>query len=141
MDLRKARCIVLKESDDSIKNLHVESGPTLMIDCPPYTMYFIMTSPRETKVGITYHVEILFHLMGFIIRFSTPNSQIWRHIITEVAHNNGPALKEQQLTKDDVPVLVDKCINFIYAHGELAKLTRFKLFFRKNISINFKSIP
>lgn len=51
MDLRKARCIVLKESDDSIKNLHVESGPTLMIDCPPYTMYFIMSSPRETKVG------------------------------------------------------------------------------------------
>lgn len=50
MDLRKARCMVLKESDDSIKNLHVESGPTLMIDCPPYTMYFIMTSPRETKV-------------------------------------------------------------------------------------------
>lgn len=44
--------------------------------------------------------------------------QIWRHIITEVAHNNGPSLKEQQLTKDDVPVLVDKCINFIYAHGE-----------------------
>lgn len=50
MDLRKARCIVLKESDDSIKNLHVESGPTLMIDCPPYSVYFLMTSPRETKV-------------------------------------------------------------------------------------------
>lgn len=52
MDLRKARCLVLKESDDTIKNLHVTSGPTLMIDCPPYTMYFIMTSPRETKVNI-----------------------------------------------------------------------------------------
>lgn len=50
MDLRKARCLVLKESDDSINNLHVESGPTLMVDCPPYAMYFIMTSPRETKV-------------------------------------------------------------------------------------------
>lgn len=50
MDLRKARCLVLKESDDSINNLHVESGPTLMIDCPPYAMYFIMASPRETKV-------------------------------------------------------------------------------------------
>lgn len=50
MDLRKARCLVLKECDDSIKNLHVETGPMLMIDCPPYSMYFIMTSPRETKV-------------------------------------------------------------------------------------------
>ncbi|XP_031627441.1 uncharacterized protein LOC116343504 isoform X2 [Contarinia nasturtii] len=95
MDLRKARCLVLKESDDSIKNLHVETGPTLMIDCPPYTVYFIMTSSRETK--------------------------IWRHIIQEVAHNNGPSLKEQQLTKDDVPVLVDKCINFIYAHGSMSE--------------------
>lgn len=50
MDLRKARCIVLKESDESINNLHVEGGPTIMIDCPPYSMYLIMTSPRETKV-------------------------------------------------------------------------------------------
>lgn len=52
LDLRKARCLVLKESDDSINNLHVESGPMLMIDCPPYSMYMIMNSPRETKVKI-----------------------------------------------------------------------------------------
>lgn len=52
LDLRKARCLVLKESDDSIRNLHVESGPILMIDCPPYSMYMIMGSPRETKVII-----------------------------------------------------------------------------------------
>lgn len=50
LDLRKARCLVLKESDESINNLHVERGPTLMIDCPPYSVYLIMTSPRETKV-------------------------------------------------------------------------------------------
>lgn len=63
MDLRKARCLVLKESDDSIKNLHVESGPTLMIDCPPHTMYFIMTSPRETKVNTTnQHICSFLHL-------------------------------------------------------------------------------
>lgn len=95
LDLRKARCLVLKDSDDSIRNLHVESGPMLMIDCPPYSMYMIMSTPRETK--------------------------IWRHIIKEVAHNNGPSLKEQQLTKDDVPVLVDKCINFVYAHGSMSE--------------------
>ncbi|KAG4072948.1 hypothetical protein HA402_006628 [Bradysia odoriphaga] len=95
LDLRKARCLVLKDSDDSIKNLHIEAGPMLMIDCPPFSMYMIMASPRETKV--------------------------WRHIIKEVAHNNGPSLKEQQLTKDDVPVIVDKCINFIYAQGSMSE--------------------
>jgi len=116
MDLRKARCIgwfhfvhfiaiistfdkfmcfsfkVLKECDESIKNLHIEKGPIMMIDCPPYSIYFIMSSPRETK--------------------------IWRHIIKEAAHNNGSSLKHQQLTKDNIPVLIDKCINFIYTHGK-----------------------
>lgn len=53
MDLRKARCLVLKESDDSIRNLHVSTGPTLVIDCPPYTMYFVMSSARETKVCLS----------------------------------------------------------------------------------------
>ncbi|KAH8387242.1 hypothetical protein KR093_005846 [Drosophila rubida] len=95
MDLRKARCIVLKESDDSIDNLHVESGPLLMIDCPPYSVYMIMSSARETK--------------------------IWRHIIREVAHNNGFSLGDQQLTRYDVPVIVDKCINFVYIHGSMSE--------------------
>ena len=86
---------VLKESDETIQNLYVESGPTLMIDCPPFSVYMIMTSPRETK--------------------------IWRHIIREVAHNNGFSLGDQQLTKFNVPVIVDKCINFVYIHGSMSE--------------------
>lgn len=31
------------------------------------------------------------------------------------------SLKNQQLTKDNVPVLVDKCINFIYTHGSMSE--------------------
>ncbi|XP_039429215.1 uncharacterized protein LOC120412693 isoform X2 [Culex pipiens pallens] len=96
LDLRKARCIGGIESDESIKNLHVEQGPTLFIDCPPYaTLYFVMSSPRET--------------------------QIWRKIIKDTAHKNGGSLHSQQLTKNDVPVLIDKCINFIYAHGSMSE--------------------
>ncbi|XP_073831401.1 rhoGAP_ARAP and RA_ARAPs domain-containing protein RhoGAP15B isoform X2 [Musca autumnalis] len=95
VDLRKARCIVLKDSDDTVKNLHVENGPMLMIDAPPFTVYMIMSTPRETK--------------------------IWRHIIREVAHNNGFTLADQQLTKFNVPVIVDKCINFVYIHGSMSE--------------------
>uniref|UniRef100_A0A182FJX9 Rho-GAP domain-containing protein n=2 Tax=Anopheles albimanus TaxID=7167 RepID=A0A182FJX9_ANOAL len=97
LDLRKARCITMIESESgTIGNLHVESGPTLLIDCPPYaTLYFIMSSPRET--------------------------QIWRKMIRQVAHKNGPTLHGQQLTRADVPVLIDKCINFIYAHGSMSE--------------------
>lgn len=67
----------------------------LMIDCPPYAVYMIMSSARETK--------------------------IWRHIIREVAHNNGFSLGDQQLTRYDVPVIVDKCINFVYIHGSMSE--------------------
>ncbi|XP_050084470.1 uncharacterized protein LOC126570603 [Anopheles aquasalis] len=97
LDLRKARCITMIESETAtIRNLHVEIGPTLLIDCPPYaTLYFIMSSPRET--------------------------QIWRKMICQGAHKNGPTLHGQQLTQADVPVLIDKCINFIYAHGSMSE--------------------
>uniref|UniRef100_A0A2M4A1G9 Putative rho-and arf-gtpase activating protein arap3 n=3 Tax=Anopheles triannulatus TaxID=58253 RepID=A0A2M4A1G9_9DIPT len=97
LDLRKARCITMIESETgTIGNLHVETGPTLLIDCPPYaTLYFIMSSPRET--------------------------QIWRKMIRQGAHRNGPTLHGQQLTQGDVPVLIDKCVNFIYAHGSMSE--------------------
>lgn len=92
LDLRKARCIGLKESDDSTHNLFIEKGPTMLIDCPPYTCYFVMNSSRETK--------------------------IWSVVIKDEAHTNGSVLRHQQLTKDNVPVFVDKCINFIYTNGK-----------------------
>ncbi|XP_055372454.1 arf-GAP with Rho-GAP domain, ANK repeat and PH domain-containing protein 2 [Condylostylus longicornis] len=95
LDLRKARCIVIKDFDNSIENLCIEKGPILMIDCPPFSLYFIMSCPRETK--------------------------IWKHIICEVACNNGPGLEEQQLTKHNIPVIIDKCINFIYIHGSMVE--------------------
>ncbi|XP_035910362.1 uncharacterized protein LOC118511409 [Anopheles stephensi] len=97
LDLRKARCIGVVDNEPStIGNLYVESGPSLFIDCPPYTtLYFVMGSPRET--------------------------QIWHKVIRQVAHKNGPTLHSQQLTRGDVPVLIDKCINFIYAHGSMSE--------------------
>uniref|UniRef100_A0A182MHV8 Rho-GAP domain-containing protein n=1 Tax=Anopheles culicifacies TaxID=139723 RepID=A0A182MHV8_9DIPT len=97
LDLRKARCIgVVDNEPDTIGNLYVEQGPSLFIDCPPYTtLYFVMGSPRET--------------------------QIWHKVIRQVAHKNGPTLGSQQLTRGDVPVLIDKCINFIYAHGSMSE--------------------
>uniref|UniRef100_A0A182PTU5 Rho-GAP domain-containing protein n=1 Tax=Anopheles epiroticus TaxID=199890 RepID=A0A182PTU5_9DIPT len=97
LDLRKARCIGVVENDPTtIGNLYVEQGPSLFIDCPPYTtLYFVMGSPRET--------------------------QIWLKVIRQMAHKNGPTLHSQQLTRGDVPVLIDKCINFIYAHGSMSE--------------------
>lgn len=37
------------------------------------------------------------------------------------ALNNGAYLDQQQITKKYVPVIVEKCINFIYAHGSMTE--------------------
>lgn len=95
LDLRKARCIGLKDSDESTNNLFTEKGPTILLDCPPYTCYFAMNTARETK--------------------------IWSVVIKDEAHTNGTQLRHQQLTKDNVPVFVDKCINFIYTNGTMSE--------------------
>lgn len=47
--------------------------------------------------------------------------QVWCHIIKLAASDNGPNLNQQQLTKDDVPVIVAKCINFLYVYGSMTE--------------------
>lgn len=99
LDLRKARYIGIKNSDESISQLLTEKGSTLFVDCPPHTCYFIMNNNRETKT--------------------------WASIILDEAHSNGSKLHEHQLTKDNVPVLIDKCINFIYTNGKILILLNY----------------
>ncbi|GLV33934.1 Rho GTPase activating protein at 15B [Carabus blaptoides fortunei] len=94
VDLRKARCIQLQESDpDSPKT--TDKGPNLLVDSQEGTLYLRMWTTRETK--------------------------LWCVVIQTEAYRNGRRLDEQQLTKDDVPVIVEKCINFIYAHGSMSE--------------------
>ncbi|CAG9856103.1 unnamed protein product [Phyllotreta striolata] len=96
MDLRKARCIVLQPYLDTDNNPRTnDKGPNMLIDSPDVVVYLRMWTSRETKV--------------------------WCHIVKLEAHNNGANLDQQQLTKNDVPVIVEKCINFIYAHGSMTE--------------------
>nr|CAH7712994.1 unnamed protein product [Callosobruchus chinensis] len=96
IDLRKARCIILQPYQDTDNNPRTnDKGPNMLIDCPNMALYLRMWTSRETKV--------------------------WCHIIKLEAHNNGANLEQQQLTKNDVPVVVEKCVNFIYAHGSMTE--------------------
>ena len=54
----------------------------------------------------------------------------WRSALYQAATNCGPALDQQQLNQDNVPVILDKCINFIYAHGESPEIAN-----RQNIRL------
>lgn len=42
----------------------------------------------------------------------------WYRIIKGASVDNGIQLDDQQLTNDNVPVIIDKCINFVYTHGK-----------------------
>ncbi|CAH1958962.1 unnamed protein product [Acanthoscelides obtectus] len=96
IDLRKARCIILQPYQETDNNPKTnDKGPNMLIDCPDLVLYLRMWTSRETKV--------------------------WCHIIKLEAHNNGANLEQQQLTKNDVPVIVEKCVNFIYAHGSMTE--------------------
>lgn len=45
-------------------------------------------------------------------------TKAWEVAITTAALKNGPSLCEQQLTKDDIPAIVEKCLNFVHTHGK-----------------------
>ncbi|XP_068632320.1 arf-GAP with Rho-GAP domain, ANK repeat and PH domain-containing protein 2 isoform X2 [Battus philenor] len=94
IDLRKTR--FTQEADDETKlSCPSDDSPNLLLDCPVTTVY--LRFPHEKEL------------------------EGWKYMIKLAAHNNGAHLHHQQLTKEDVPTIVDKCISFIYAHGSLSE--------------------
>lgn len=51
---------------------------------------------------------------------------MWKRIVKAMAINNGRCLHQQQLTKDDIPVVVQKCINFVCCYGKFFLLLCYK---------------
>ncbi|XP_076286546.1 rhoGAP_ARAP and RA_ARAPs domain-containing protein RhoGAP15B isoform X3 [Lasioglossum baleicum] len=90
LDLRKARCIVLREQEGP--NPNAGSVPVVVVDAGGSGALHIAAP-------------------------GTHEGSAWRHALYQAAITCGPALEQQQLTQEDVPVILDKCINFIYAHG------------------------
>ncbi|XP_006624518.1 uncharacterized protein LOC102676352 isoform X4 [Apis dorsata] len=94
LDLRKARCIVLREQEGPISSAGLV--PVVVVDA-----------------GGTGALHIAAP--------GTHEGSAWRHALYQAAITCGPALEQQQLTQDNIPVILDKCINFIYAHGIMSK--------------------
>ncbi|KAJ8736874.1 hypothetical protein PYW07_000145 [Mythimna separata] len=96
VDLRKTRCVVTQEADEETKaSCPTDGSDNLLLDCPHATLYLRFPHERELKG--------------------------WRYMVKLAAHNNGAHIHHQQLTKEDVPAIVDKCLSFIYAHGSLSE--------------------
>lgn len=72
--------------------------------------------------SVTPLILIDFPKLSLYLRTERTNETVaWRNVIRSAATDNGPDLECQQLTQENVPVLVDKCINFVYAHGSLSE--------------------
>ena len=81
------------------KNLAVPKGfskhPVLVCDFNDRSLYILVGAERE--------------------------SSTWQKHIETIAFNNSNVLRDQQVTHEDVPVIVDKCIKFVYSHGVMTE--------------------
>ncbi|KAL1456086.1 hypothetical protein WDU94_000840 [Cyamophila willieti] len=94
VDLKKARSIVCSEADASLPK-STESSQMILVDSPSSVLYLHMVSGLEIRA--------------------------WAHDMRFAATNSGPLLDDQQLTRDEIPVLVEKCLNFVFAHGSMSE--------------------
>ena len=93
LNLKKITNITLVKD---VKNLQApESFPVLVIDYVDRSLYLMPVCEKECS--------------------------ILQSLIESTLYNNGGTLHEQQLTKDDIPVVVDKCIKFVYGQGCLTE--------------------
>lgn len=73
----------------------------------------------ETRwVAAHLHHALLFlrtlHLQGV----GRTDFSLWYSDIQRAAGGKGNALKDQQLSRNDIPIIVDSCISFITQYGE-----------------------
>jgi len=92
VDLKKTKNITLVTD---IKNLSAPEAavPVIVADLIDRSLYIQSRSEKETL-----------H---------------WRVMLESVAFNNGVggSLSDLQLTRDDIPVIVEQCVNFVFRHG------------------------
>ncbi|CAL8078882.1 unnamed protein product [Orchesella dallaii] len=91
MDLRKAREVALSQKDEEYKCPYLENADVLTVDFISKILYIQTESSKVTSS--------------------------WEKVIKSTSSMNGSEFHEMQLTLDNVPVIVDKCIDFLCAHG------------------------
>ena len=93
LNLKKITNITLVKD---VKNLQApQAFPVLVIDYVDRSLYLMPVCEKECK--------------------------ILQQLVEDSVFNNGDTLEQQQLTKDGVPVIVDKCTKFIYSQGCLTQ--------------------
>jgi len=96
IDLKKTKDIFLRKDSKNL-NLPPEfsKNPVLVCDFNDRSLYVLLGSEKECLS--------------------------WQAHIEEIAFCNSNMLSEQQVTQEEVPVIVDKCIKFVYSQGVMTE--------------------
>lgn len=92
-----------------------------------FAWHFDSVADLGTKDSIEYQCPFVenkdvltVHMITKILYVQTESTKLtanWEKALRAAALYNGTHFEEMQLTTDDVPVIVHKCIDFLYAHG------------------------
>ncbi|KAG8225490.1 hypothetical protein J437_LFUL009483 [Ladona fulva] len=105
-NLQHARCISLTKEEDG-------GGSSILVDTQGGCAIYIRP--------ISFESGSFFHSASIKFLGSKNTVSAWKSALKSAAVESGPQIAEQQLTVDNIPVIVDKCINFIYAHGGMSE--------------------
>ncbi|XP_023322395.1 arf-GAP with Rho-GAP domain, ANK repeat and PH domain-containing protein 1 [Eurytemora carolleeae] len=96
IDLKKTKDVfVRKDSKNLCLPLGFTNQPVLVCDFNDRSLYILL--------GVVDEVEV------------------WRSHIEDIAFTNNNILADQQVTHEDVPVIVDKCVKFVFSHGVMTE--------------------
>ena len=76
-----------------------------------------LQAPEQFPVLVIDYVDRSLYLMPICEK----ECSVLKNWIESAVFNNGDTLDQQQLTKDGIPVIVDKCIKFVYSQGCLTQ--------------------
>ena len=95
VDMKKVKNLTLVREVKNLSTPLSHNLPVLVMDCLDRSLYIQSPSKKE--------------------------GQALKEAIERVAFSNSNKLDDLQLTSEDIPVIVDKCISFVYSHGVMTE--------------------
>ncbi|XP_071446305.1 uncharacterized protein RhoGAP15B [Hetaerina americana] len=105
-NLQHARCIRVNKEDDG-------SGPSILLDLQGGNSIYLRPIATEGSTFLPNAGN------KFLVSKSAING--WKSALKTAALESGPGIADQQLTLENIPVIVDKCLNFVYTHGGMSE--------------------
>jgi hypothetical protein len=147
IDLKKVKNLTLVKDVKNLAAPLSHNLPILVLDCPDRSLYLQSSAEKVRKKYVLYLMQFHeFFKATFSVSISGIMDELFvqkkcqtvasvkydssishffylketmtlKETIENVAFSNTNSLNDQQLTSEDIPVIVDKSISFVYGHG------------------------